>query len=80
MRRSDPGRTDGPLLPRFRLRDSPGTLAPIDRTLVEPDLLTPAERAWLDGYHARVREAISPKVDREAAAWLAEATRPLASR
>jgi Xaa-Pro aminopeptidase len=55
------------------------TLAPIDRTLVEPDLLTPAELAWLDGYHARVREAISPKVDRDVAAWLAGATRPLGS-
>ena len=31
------------------------TLAPIDRTLVEPALLTDAERAWLDAYHARVR-------------------------
>jgi Xaa-Pro aminopeptidase len=56
------------------------TLAPIDRTLVESALLTSAELAWLDGYHARVREAISPKVDREAAAWLAAATQPLASR
>ena len=55
------------------------TLAPIDRTLVEPDLLMPAELAWLDGYHARVREAISPKVDRDVAAWLADATRPLGS-
>jgi Xaa-Pro aminopeptidase len=56
------------------------TLAPIDRTLVEPDLLAPAQLAWLDAYHARVREVISPKVDREAAEWLAVATRPLASR
>jgi Xaa-Pro aminopeptidase len=56
------------------------TLAPIDRTLVEPALLTPDEVAWLDGYHARVQEAISPKVDRETAAWLAAATRPLAAR
>jgi Xaa-Pro aminopeptidase len=53
------------------------TLVPIDRTLVDPALLTPAELAWLDRYHARVREAIAPKVDRETAAWLAEATRPL---
>ena len=53
------------------------TLAPIDRTLVDARLLTPAELAWLDAYHTRVREAIGPKVDRETAAWLAEATRPL---
>jgi Xaa-Pro aminopeptidase len=53
------------------------TLAPIDRALVEPALLTPAELAWLDGYHARVREAITPKVDRETASWLEQATRRL---
>jgi Xaa-Pro aminopeptidase len=56
------------------------TLAPIDRVLVDPALLTPAELAWLDAYHARVRAVITPKVDRETAAWLADATRPLTSR
>ena len=54
------------------------TLAPIDRALVEPALMTAAEIAWLDAYHARVREALGPKVDRETAAWLRAATRPLA--
>ena len=33
------------------------------------------EIAWLDAYHARVREAIGPLVDRETRAWLKEATR-----
>jgi Xaa-Pro aminopeptidase len=55
------------------------TLAPIDRSLIEPSLLAPAEIAWLDSYHARVRGIIGPLVDAETAAWLAEATRPLAS-
>jgi Xaa-Pro aminopeptidase len=55
------------------------TLAPIDRTLVEPALMTAAEIAWLDAYHARVRDVIAPRVDRETAAWLAQATRPLAA-
>ena len=54
------------------------TLAPIDRTLVEPALMTAGEIAWLDAYHARVRDAILPKVDRETAAWLDAVTRPLA--
>jgi Xaa-Pro aminopeptidase len=54
------------------------TLAPIDRALVDPALLTPAELAWLDAYHARVRAAIAPRLDRETAAWLTEATQPLA--
>ena len=56
------------------------TLAPIDRTLVEPALLTPDELAWLDAYHLRVREVITPKVDGETAAWLADVTRPLTPR
>jgi Xaa-Pro aminopeptidase len=55
------------------------TLAPIDRALIDPKLLAPAEIAWLDAYHARVREAITPKVDAETARWLGEATRPLRS-
>jgi Xaa-Pro aminopeptidase len=55
------------------------TLAPIDRALIDPTLLTPAEIAWLDAYHARVREAIAPRLDSATAAWLAEATRPLRS-
>jgi len=53
------------------------TLAPIDRRCVEAALLTPQETAWLDAYHARVRETLSPLVDADTAAWLAEATEPL---
>jgi len=54
------------------------TLAPIDRSLVERDLLDAGEIAWLDAYHARVRAEITPLVDPPTAHWLAEATRPLA--
>ncbi|TAN63537.1 MAG: M24 family metallopeptidase, partial [Magnetospirillum sp.] len=53
------------------------TLAPIDRTLVEPDLLTDGERAWLDAYHARVRTEIAPLVEAETRGWLEAATKPL---
>ncbi len=53
------------------------TLAPIDRALVEPALLTDAERAWLDAYHARVRKSVSPLVDKPTRAWLRDATAPL---
>ena len=55
------------------------TLAPIDRALVDRALLAPGELAWLDAYHARVRDAIAPRVDPETAAWLADATRSLAA-
>jgi Xaa-Pro aminopeptidase len=53
------------------------TLAPIDLRLVEPALLTPGETGWLDAYHARVRETLSPRLDEADRAWLAEATRPV---
>ena len=55
------------------------TLAPIDLALVEPALLDGAEAAWLDIYHARVRDALLPALDEETAAWLTHATRPLAA-
>jgi Xaa-Pro aminopeptidase len=55
------------------------TLAPIDLRLVEPSLLSPEEAAWLDAYHARVRAALTPIVDSETRAWLAQATKPIAA-
>jgi Xaa-Pro aminopeptidase len=54
------------------------TLAPIDRRLIVANMLTPEETEWLDGYHARVAQTLSPLVDAETRAWLAAATRPLA--
>jgi Xaa-Pro aminopeptidase len=54
------------------------TLAPIDRTLVDPSLLEDEEIAWLDRYHAQVRETLTPLVDPDTASWLAAATRPIA--
>src|SRR5262249_45191565 len=53
------------------------TLAPIDRRLVDLGLMTPDETAWLDAYHAVVREMLMPLVAAETQAWLAEATAPL---
>jgi Xaa-Pro aminopeptidase len=55
----------------------PLTLVPIDRRLVVRAMLDAEERAWLDRYHARVVEALSPVLDARTAAWLAAATRPL---
>ena len=54
------------------------TLAPIDRRLVEPAMLTDEEIAWLDAYHARVRDALSPQLDAPTRQWLIAATAPLA--
>ena len=55
------------------------TLAPIDRALVDPALLDPQETAWLDAYHARVRDTLSPDLDNETRAFLEAATRPITS-
>ncbi len=53
------------------------TLVPIDLACIEPALLSDAEKAWLNAYHARVREVIGPQVDAPTRAWLETATRPL---
>ncbi|MSO98904.1 MAG: aminopeptidase P family protein [Rhodospirillaceae bacterium] len=53
------------------------TLAPIDLNLVDTSILTPPETAWLNSYHARVRETLSPLVDAETKSWLAQTTRAI---
>jgi Xaa-Pro aminopeptidase len=53
------------------------TFAPVDRRLIDPALLDPAERAWLDGYHAEVLAKIGPRVDPDVRAWLEEVCAPL---
>jgi len=53
------------------------TLAPIDRRLIDPHLLTEPERRWLDTYHARVLDELSPLLDAPGKAWLQQATAPL---
>lgn len=50
------------------------TLVPIDRRLVMPALLSPSELAWLNAYHAAVRDVIGPEVDPDTRAWLDAAT------
>jgi len=50
------------------------TLAPIDTRLIDPALLTPAERDWLNAYHARVWTEIGPLVSGAVKDWLKQAT------
>jgi Xaa-Pro aminopeptidase len=54
------------------------TLCPIDTRCVDRSLLRADEVAWLDAYHATVRERLAPRVQGEALSWLLERTRPLA--
>lgn len=53
------------------------TFAPIERRLVDPAMLTAAERAWWNDYHARVLEVVGPEVTGEARAWLEAQCAPL---
>jgi Xaa-Pro aminopeptidase len=53
------------------------TFAPLDRRLIDLNLLTPEERAWVDGYHAQVAALIGPQLDGDAAEWLRAETAPL---
>ncbi|MGB7404397.1 MAG: aminopeptidase P family protein [Pacificimonas sp.] len=54
------------------------TFAPISLDLVEPTLLTDAERQWLNDYHADVRAKIGPELKSDdEQVWLKEATRAI---
>jgi Xaa-Pro aminopeptidase len=55
------------------------TLAPIDLALVEPALLSPSEIAWLNAYHAWVRDSLSGRLDSETEQWLLVATDSITS-
>lgn len=56
------------------------TLFPFDRTLFDLSIMTPEEIAWVDNYHATVRERLTPALTTEAErTWLAAKTAPLAS-
>jgi Xaa-Pro aminopeptidase len=54
------------------------TLAPIDRRLIDVQMLSPAELNWLNDYHARVNREVRPRLDDDATRlWLDEATATL---
>lgn len=53
------------------------TQAPIDTSLVEGEMLTLQERAWLNAYHTQVRETLLPHLSAQEGAWLKDATREI---
>ncbi len=46
------------------------TWAPIDRNLVDVDILSAEERDWLNDYHAQVWDKVGPQVNGDVKAWL----------
>lgn len=55
----------------------PLTLVPFEREAIDTEQLSRKERAWLNAYHARVLETLTPYLDREEQAWLADACAPI---
>ncbi|MEE4011974.1 aminopeptidase P family protein [Roseibium sp. FZY0029] len=53
------------------------TLVPMDLRLIEPALLTAAERDWLNRYHEKVRNEIGPLVGAKERIWLEQATKAI---
>ena len=53
------------------------TLCPIDTRPVIADMLTGEERRWLNEYHQRVYEKLSPRLDSGEQEWLRRVTKPL---
>lgn len=59
------------------LQIEPLTLCPIDTTPIEVDMLLPEELAWLNEYHAKVYDKLSPYLDEGEKKWLKNATKPI---
>ena len=53
------------------------TLAPIDRRLIDLNMLSADELRWLNDYHARVRHEVRPHLDEATKVWLDAATATL---
>lgn len=59
------------------LKFEPLTYVPIDKGLIDKYLLEQGDIDWLNNYHQKVWELISPLVDGEVKAWLESACSPL---
>ena len=53
------------------------TLCPIDKAPILLDLMTQEEISWLNDYHQRVFDTLSPHLAPDEAAWLREACAPM---
>ena len=59
------------------LQMEPLTLSPIDKAPIIKELLTSEEKGWLNDYHQRVFDTLSPHLSAEESEWLREACSPL---
>ena len=61
------------------LRFEPLTLCPIDKDPIIMDMLIPEEIEWLNTYHQRVFDTLSPHLDVTETEWLRNACEPLSA-
>ncbi len=53
------------------------TFAPLDRNLIDLELLTGPEQRWVDAYHAACVEKLGPGLSPDERAWLEATCAPL---
>jgi Xaa-Pro aminopeptidase len=53
------------------------SLCPIDLNLIDKNLLSARELGWLNSYHKKVKELLSPYLNKDEKEWLTKATRQI---
>ena len=53
------------------------TLVPIDKKLININLLTANEKQWLNNYHADILKKIGPLLPNKTKAWLKKSCQPI---
>ncbi|WP_417813339.1 aminopeptidase P family protein [Thalassospira alkalitolerans] len=56
------------------------TFSPIERKLIDPELMTRDELQWLNDYHAQVYAMYADDLDEDLVEWLQKATAPIKKR
>jgi len=74
VRESQPGTDETPMLEFEAI-----TLVPFDTRLLDVELLSAVELAWIDAYHQRVATTIGPLLQGSAKDWLIQATRTVSA-
>ena len=53
------------------------SFCPIDLNLIDKNLLSARELGWLNSYHKKVKELLSPYLNKDEKEWLTKATRQI---
>ncbi len=61
----------------LKYRFNPVSLTPIDQKLIDVDLLGADEIKWLNEYHQKVYDRLSPHLDKDEQDWLRRETAPI---